>query len=938
LQVAEKKEKKCKKKKYASNKEPIISPRVPLDVTEIERLLTEGAGPLGEKAKEILKNYKKNSCMTKSGVRRKVEWRSALIIAGDLTSLLRPISVKDIVLGGGHHEHRNKGVSAHWINTLLNAQKNLLNINLYKDIIDLVMLERRYDPPLPVELTIRKSCEISSKNDRVGSPWTDALSPMDMVFDSVDQNQNIILQGQPGCGKTTIARSIVSQLCRGVKNGHRGIVPVYVECKKFIGMSGTFSGRLSQYIANNWNLEVPAERLTSAPEGGKQWLLVFDGLDEVPDPDIRNQLVRQINQHASVDCCACIVMRPVLISEEANKGFQRYFVSAFSEEQASELVDSWIDCFAFSADSNRLAQIKEHLKSPPMRGIVDSPVLLTIAILTCLRDNLSSDENIVAPISKLEIMRKFLSASESRERERFARELFERDVSEDLGSTFAASRLYDNFIRINDVILFYCAWYVQIKGSEDGLLLSLSRHLLSLQLIESLPQIVPDTTMLPKIIEKFLQTRGCFHVLDNARVCFIHNTVREFIIGATLANKYYKHKNCLAIANRRTIANNWMDIRWREPVTYFYLTLLDNSKPNHILQRDIINHLLQISKRGEHGAIFCAWLLASGLNVEIEQEDELLLEFFKVLSNWNPCAKLFWYFRYPDPTEVLISLKNFNQVQDLISAYLKNDEKCSEAHKRFFENSLDTGLYINASNANKANHLMELAKTAPSSRLRLSAAYALVNIVSLDKILTLYTDLILSNISDGVRIDLISFLRNKQAFQNLERLSRSAKLGDVVLFYIKLILYENSKNDAALQQLSKALPEIRSELSKYGYEQVRKLLWNSADVVMASKSHQELSWCVFLGLYSDAWTAEWLKIPSMENLFREISELYPDTEVDGFIEFVNASLQQNSILKRTDYSFIANWLNQIKCDPVGGVIYSELLYKDTVLKLKVDCS
>jgi len=238
------------------------------------------------------------------------------------------------------------------------------------------------------------------------------------VLGALIANQNLVLLGDPGSGKSTfvnfLAFSLVANALepevgwiehlKGWRKEESDLIPVIITLRDFARqyadalpekatVSHLWDFIVSRLKANN--LERAAEPILEALETGKA-ILLFDGLDEVPTRfqrvfvrDAVRAFTGQYNQ------CRALVTCRVLSYQEPEKGksdlrldeFPTYEIAEFNEEQIDNFVAAWYAELARlgtikAEDEKALTQrMQTAVRRRDLQELSPNPLLLTVMAL-----------------------------------------------------------------------------------------------------------------------------------------------------------------------------------------------------------------------------------------------------------------------------------------------------------------------------------------------------------------------------------------------------------------------------------------------------------------------------------------------------------------------------------------------------------------------------
>ncbi|MCX5225204.1 HEAT repeat domain-containing protein [Streptomyces sp. NBC_00233] len=228
---------------------------------------------------------------------------------------------------------------------------------------------------------------------------------------TLPEHDRVVLLGHPGSGKSTLARYLALVLTSpepppGLAALH-GSLPLIVELREYAQPAWrerTFEDFLSHQYATE-GLGLPPATLTAllAGEGPYSALVLFDGLDELFEKDIRDAVTRRIAGFAARHPKARIVVtsrgygyqRAVL----DGAGFTNLMLQDLDREQIGAFAGQWF-ALACPDDPDQARKLVERVTtavdaSTSVRELAGNPLILTILAIIGRRRELPRDRRTV---------------------------------------------------------------------------------------------------------------------------------------------------------------------------------------------------------------------------------------------------------------------------------------------------------------------------------------------------------------------------------------------------------------------------------------------------------------------------------------------------------------------------------------------------------------
>ncbi|MFF5636393.1 HEAT repeat domain-containing protein [Streptomyces sp. NPDC012825] len=251
-----------------------------------------------------------------------------------------------------------------------------------RETVDRVRRAYRERPPLPVL-------------DVLGTP----------------EHDRVVLLGNPGSGKSTLARYLALVLTAPEPSAGlhalRGSLPLIVELREY-AQPAWRERTFEDFLAHQYETEglgLPPETLIAllSGEGPYTALVVFDGLDELFEKDVRDAVARRVAGFAARHPRTRIVVtsrgygyqRAVL----DGAGFTNFMLQDLDREQIGAFAEQWFS-LACPDDPTRARKLIERVTtavdaSTSVRELAGNPLILTILAIIGRRRELPRDRRTV---------------------------------------------------------------------------------------------------------------------------------------------------------------------------------------------------------------------------------------------------------------------------------------------------------------------------------------------------------------------------------------------------------------------------------------------------------------------------------------------------------------------------------------------------------------
>jgi hypothetical protein len=212
------------------------------------------------------------------------------------------------------------------------------------------------------------------------------------VWQVLAREQRMVLLGDPGAGKSTLSRYLMLALADETQSGPvealAGWLPLLVELRTYADAqwrSGTFLD-LVDHLHRTEGLGLPKTMLEEVLTGEGRVVVVFDGLDEVFDPQVRDTVARRIGGFAAAYPRVRVVVTSRVVGYKRQvldaAGFGHHMIQDLDRGQVEAFVTGWyaVACPDNPGDAGRLRRrlIGAVDASAAVRELAGNPMLLTI--------------------------------------------------------------------------------------------------------------------------------------------------------------------------------------------------------------------------------------------------------------------------------------------------------------------------------------------------------------------------------------------------------------------------------------------------------------------------------------------------------------------------------------------------------------------------------
>ncbi|VVB97418.1 Uncharacterised protein [uncultured archaeon] len=268
------------------------------------------------------------------------------------------------------------------------VRENPPPVEIPKELLEkLIKDEKLKEDDIPEGLTLEDIKK--AKEAYFGKP---ALAVLEVITNP--KHQYIAILGDPGSGKSTLSRYLILSLITKeddrLNKAFDGYLPLLIELRDYAAecirnKCDTFIEYLD-FLGKTKGLGLTKKALDNYLKNDGKAIVIFDGLDEIFDPDqrenIKKQMVGLIIDYPNARIIVTSRMVGYTRNILANAGFSHYKLQDFRKPQIDAFIDKWYSIALINNPDEARARKKRINRSiddsPSINQLAGNPLLLTI--------------------------------------------------------------------------------------------------------------------------------------------------------------------------------------------------------------------------------------------------------------------------------------------------------------------------------------------------------------------------------------------------------------------------------------------------------------------------------------------------------------------------------------------------------------------------------
>ncbi|HKU73565.1 MAG TPA: DUF4062 domain-containing protein [Pyrinomonadaceae bacterium] len=407
----------------------------------------------------------------------------------------------------------------------------------------------------------------------------------EQVLDLLGRERTQVILGGPGSGKSTILQYVMLRVCQiGAAREALPLhlqdapLPFLIDLRNYVLQKAEdFSNYIVKNALDIYDSSIEIDNLISVLGEERQALVLFDGLDEVFDPDERRRVINQFQSFAHRYPHARIVVTSRIAGYDRTAlglaGFEHYTLLPLTLSQIRHFAEQWYEYYTLE-ETDRTAQglIQRIIESPRLLDLAGNPLLLTMmAVIYKDRDlpnerwklyercaeTLLEDWDLGKGIEDedFKLSLPVRTAQKSEILQRVSMYMLEHEQKGRELNAIAYGPLLDV------VATYFEEKYQKSRGEAEAISVDILRHLME------------RTYVLAGIGERIFG--------------FVHRTFMEYFAACHCKEQFNKSKSDYNWLNNEIFGAHWNKSEWEEVLLLLIAMLHDQKTPIH----EIIGHL-----------------------------------------------------------------------------------------------------------------------------------------------------------------------------------------------------------------------------------------------------------------------------------------------------------------------------------------------------------
>lgn len=222
--------------------------------------------------------------------------------------------------------------------------------------------------------------------------------PSQLVLDALTdaKNKYSIILGDPGSGKSTLSRYVMLSLIDPlladdkIQKAFEGYLPLLIELRTFAGLSdeGKCETPLEflEHLGKTEGWSLTQSTLHNYLKDDGRAMVIFDGLDEIFDPKLRETITNQIVGFTNTYPKARVIVTSRILGYRrkilSDAGFNHFTLQDLDEKQVIAFITNWYELAMSERPEEATERSERILKSfadqASIRQLAGNPMLLTI--------------------------------------------------------------------------------------------------------------------------------------------------------------------------------------------------------------------------------------------------------------------------------------------------------------------------------------------------------------------------------------------------------------------------------------------------------------------------------------------------------------------------------------------------------------------------------